>query len=166
MPSKVQSPTDQVTQQLAAIGLQIRAQRKALKVSATTTAEASGMSRVTLHRIEQGEPSVTVGAYANALAALGMGMRVGTVAEMATKEATHPPLWLPARVRLADYPQLKLLAWQVHGTETLTPVEALGIYQRNARHMDTKALEPAERELIEALQLALGDGAKGGPRDA
>jgi transcriptional regulator with XRE-family HTH domain len=36
---------------------------KALKVSATTAAEAAGMSRMTLHRIERGEPSVTMGAY-------------------------------------------------------------------------------------------------------
>jgi len=35
--------------------------RKALRVSATVAAEAAGMSRVTLHRIEKGEPSVTMG---------------------------------------------------------------------------------------------------------
>jgi hypothetical protein len=30
------------------------------------------MSRVTLHRIEKGEPPVTMGAWSNAIAALGM----------------------------------------------------------------------------------------------
>jgi hypothetical protein len=48
------------------------------------------------------------------------------------------------------------LAWQVHGTDELTPREALGIYERNARHLDMKAMEPGERELLDALRLALG----------
>ena len=37
----------------------------------------------------------------------------------------HPPLWLPARVRLADYPQLKQLAWQVHGAKPV-PIVLFG----------------------------------------
>ena len=40
----------------------------------------------------------------------------------------------------------------------LTPAEALGIYERNARHLVTQALQPSERNLIDALRLALGDG--------
>ena len=42
----------------------LRALRQELKVSTRETAEAAGLSRVTLHRIERGNPSVTVGAYA------------------------------------------------------------------------------------------------------
>lgn len=34
------------------------------------------MSRVTLHRIERGEPSVTMGAYLNALAVLGLDFEI------------------------------------------------------------------------------------------
>jgi transcriptional regulator with XRE-family HTH domain len=54
------------------LGAQLRALRKALKVNVTVAAEAAGISRVTLHRIEKGEPSVTMGAWANVAAALGM----------------------------------------------------------------------------------------------
>src|SRR5574343_1891470 len=72
MPSKTPPSLPAVTEQLAALGIRIRARRKALKVSATALAEAAGMSRVSVHRIEQGEPSVTMGAYLNVLAALGM----------------------------------------------------------------------------------------------
>ncbi len=58
----------------------------------------------------------------------------------------------PARIRLADYPQLKQLAWQIQGTEELTPTEALDIYERNQRHLDAASLDPRERALIDALR--------------
>lgn len=64
---------------------------------------------------------------------------------------------LPLRIRLAEYPQLKLLAWQVQGTDELLPREAYGIYQRNWRHVDTLALMPHEARLIEALRTVYGD---------
>ena len=166
MPSTIQVTDEAVAQKLTAISLQIRAQRKALKISATVAAEACGISRVTLYRIEHGEPSVTIGAYMNALAALGLDLRVVSSTDVAAEPIEHPPLWIPARVRLADYPQLKQLAWQVHGTDALTPAEALSIYERNARHLDSQALAPAERMLIDALRVALADGSKHEPHDA
>ena len=67
--------------------------------------------------------------------------------------------WISARIRLADYPQLKQFVWQVHGTDVLTPAEALSIYECNWRHLDVQALSPSERDLVDALRLALGDGA-------
>ena len=72
MPSKSPVNTDACAAQLQALGAQIRSQRKALRLSATVTAEAAGVSRVTLHRIEKGEPSVTMGAWCSAIAALGL----------------------------------------------------------------------------------------------
>lgn len=157
MPAK--SPTNPavISEQLAALGARIRAQRKALRVSATALAEAAGMSRVSVHRIEQGEPSVTIGAYLNVLAALGMTFSATAVGDEASESSTDDKAgWLPARVRLADYPALKHLAWQVQGTDELTPREALGIYERNWRHVDESALLPRERNLIDALRLAFG----------
>ena len=166
MPLKIQAEASAITEKLVAIGLQIRTQRKALKINATVAAEACGISRVTLYRIEHGESSVTMGAYMNALAALGLDLRAVSSTDVAAKSTEHPPLWIPARVRLADYPQLKQLAWQVHGTEELTPAEALSMYERNARHLDMQALEPAERTLIDGLRVALGDGSQGHPNNA
>lgn len=142
---------------LQALGAQIRAQRKALRLSATVTAEAAGMSRVTLHRIEKGEPSVTMGAWCNALAALGMVVQARTVIDEHVSTAQPPDHadWIPTRVRLTNYPQLRTLAWQVHGTDTLTPSEALDIYERNARHLDWHAMSANEQALLKALPLAL-----------
>ena len=156
MPSKSPINTDACAAQLQALGAQIRSQRKTLRLSATVTAEAAGVSRVTLHRIEKGEPSVTIGAWCSAMAALGMELQarsgVDAIAAAAAPDRTG---WIPARVALADYPQLRALAWQVHGTDTLTPVEALGIYERNARHLDLQAMSADEQALLDALRLAL-----------
>lgn len=163
MPASSPAISTAAVEDLVRLGQQIRARRKALRVNATAAAEAAGMSRVTLHRIENGEPSVTMGAYVNAMAALGLEFGILGPANPAANPAADTAEgagegWIPARIRLADYPQLKQLAWQVHGTDTLTPVEALGIYERNSRHLDLRVLEPRERHLIDALRLALGDG--------
>jgi transcriptional regulator with XRE-family HTH domain len=163
MSAKTTLPDDQSAIQLQPLGEQLRARRKALRVSSTAAAEAAGMSRVTLHRIEKGEPSVACGAWANAAAALGMTLMVRKAADAEAANGRASPAdltqWIPVRVRLADYPQLKALAWQVHGTDTLSPLEALGIYERNARHLDIAAMTPTEQALLEALRAGLGDAA-------
>lgn len=153
MPASPPPIPQAVADRLALLGEKIRAQRKALKVNATAAAQAAGMSRVTLHRIERGEPSVTIGAYLNALAVLGLDFEV--FAPAATeREKTYLTGWIPARIRLDEYPQLKQLAWQVHA-DTLTPAEALSIYTRNKRHIDERVMDERERELVKALHLAL-----------
>lgn len=162
MPAKSPPPSESSAAQLQALGQQLRARRKALRVSSMATAEAAGMSRVTLHRIEKGEPSVAAGAWANAMAALGMTLLARNAEDTRTAGERAQPAdlaaWIPVRVRLADYPQLKALAWQIHGTDTLSPMEALGIYERNARHLDTAAMSPAEQALLQALRTGLGGG--------
>lgn len=158
MPAQAPIIANTVADKLIAMGKQIRAHRKVLRISATTTAEAAGMSRVTLHRIESGEPSVTMGAYLNAMAALGMNFDLIKPADLVADHTSADCKGLiPARIRLADYPQLKKLAWQVHGTDELTPLEALSIYERNWRHVDLQAMEPGEQQLVDALRLGLGE---------
>ena len=156
MPAPTPVLANAVAEKLSALGRQIRAQRKMLRVSATDTAQAAGMSRVTLHRIESGEASVTMGAYLNAMAALSLDFGILEPSEEGepTTDADRAG-WIPTRVRLSQYPQLKQLAWQVHGTDELTPAEALSIYERNARHLEVDKLQPRERQLIDALRLAL-----------
>lgn len=158
MPAKPPETSKAAAERLLELGKRIRARRKSLRVSAIAAAESAGMSRVTLHRIERGEPSVTMGAYLNALIALGMDFGINKrSASNSDKENQDKPGWIPVRVDLENYPQLKQLAWQVQGTNELKPAEALGIYERNWRHVDISALEPQERNLIEALRLVFGD---------
>ena len=158
MPSKPPATPSATADQLKAMGQQVRTHRKALRISATTVAQAAGMSRVTLHRIESGSPAVTMGAYLNAMAALGLQFGLFNPAEPAARAAdADRDGWIPARIELANYSQLKQLAWQVHGTGALTPVEAHDIYERNWRHVDEQTLEPRERQLINALRLGFGE---------
>lgn len=157
MPAKPPYIAKNIADQLSALGQQIRARRKALGINATATAESAGMSRVTLHRIEKGEPAVTMGAYANVMAVLGLDFGLVNAAAF-----TEPDLasvhegWIPARIRLADYAQLRQLAWQVQGVDAISPVEAWDIYERNWRHLDEQLMTDHERQLVDALRLAFG----------
>lgn len=139
---------------LLALAGQVRARRKVLGVNATAVAEAAAVSRVTLHRIERGEATVSMGAYLRVLDALGMSLSAND------RTPLDPAQHIPVRISLEKYPQLKKLAWQLKPGAELTPLEALGIYQRNARHIDHQALDPAERALIDALRLGLEEGAR------
>ena len=150
MPAKSPPVAPQIAIQLAALGERIRAQRERQKVSATDAAEAAGMSRVTLHRIEAGEPSVSIGHWAALADALGLVLTLAAPASPADP--------LPPSLRLEDYPALRQLAWQTPGVEALTPAEALALYERNWRHVDQAALQPHERALIARLAEAFGGG--------
>jgi len=156
MPAAGPILTHQAAEALVALGQTVRARRKALRISAVAASEAVGISRVTLHRIEKGEPSVTMGAYMATCVALGLRAHVAPPERLNQDATSNRQEWIPVRVRLADYPKLKELAWQVHGTPELTPREALGIYERNWRHVDPALLSQSEKDLVDALRRGLG----------
>ena len=160
MPATSPLPDAAARRQLGLIGERIRAQRKAQRINAATAAQAAGMSRVTLHRIEGGEASVTMGAYLNAAAALGLEIGVVTPQEGQQNAAAKPAQVAspPAAVRLADYPQLRRLAWHIQGIDALTPKEALNLYERNWRHVDQDAMDPKEKALLKSLVQHVGGG--------
>ena len=135
-------------------GEQIRMHRKLLKLSAVATAEASGISRMTLNRIESGEASVTLGAYLNVISALGL--EVELIDPKAANKATNE---VPEKIHIADYPQLKKLAWQLKDTTELTAKEALDLYERNWRHIEKAKLSANERQFIRNLLVKLGRSA-------
>lgn len=158
MPSKVQIlESHEHAERVRRLGERIRARRKGLGVSATAAAEAAGMSRVTWHRIEKGEFSVTIGAWFNALAVLGLEFSIGP--EDLDHQSINPEEAIPVQIRLTDYPQLQSLAWQVSDSEFVTPREAMDTYERNWRHLDEGALEQGERALIDNLRNVFGTAA-------
>ena len=148
---------------LISLGSALLTQRKALKLSAIVTAEAAGVSRVTLHRIERGEPSVSMGAYAAVGKALGMVLQAlpheqmprAAPADQSGSTGTVEPLHaIPVRISLNDYPVLKSLAWHMPYASTVSPPEAFDLYERNARHIQAADLTPPEQALMQALQEA------------
>lgn len=143
-------PFDQ--KRLALLGERIRAARKRQKVTAIATAEAAGISRVTLHRIERGEPTVAIGAWVAVVSALGLRF------DLLDARSTAGTKSLPRMIRLRDFPQLKQLAWQLQGVEEITPQDALDLYERNWRHLDRAALSDDEAALIDALSREIGGG--------
>ena len=100
MPAKAPPIGEILAARLVAIGSRLHAHRKQHKVTATSAAEAAGISRATLHRIERGEPSVTMGAYLSAIAALGLELEV---ADPPTGRAFERQPGVPASIRLDAY---------------------------------------------------------------
>lgn len=56
---------------LKTVGENIKLARLRRNITATMLAERAGMNRITLRKIENGDRSVTIGAYANVLFCLG-----------------------------------------------------------------------------------------------
>ena len=144
---------DKAQKQLRKLGFQIKAQRKGLGISAAATAESSGISRVTLHRIEKGEKSVSMAAYMNVIIALGLNLELSPLSQ---KKRSLLEKKLPRKIPLNQYPQLRRLAWQLKETQSVSPKEALEIYERNWRHIDIESIDSEERELIKQLLDAFG----------
>ncbi|MEZ0366518.1 helix-turn-helix domain-containing protein [Mycobacterium sp. pUA109] len=138
---------------LTELGGELRNRRLALGVSAVTTAEAAGMSRVTLHRIEAGSPAVTIGAYLNAAAALGLRLTLDEPQHRRrpAHEAAPGQDAPETTVRVGDFPQLHAIAWQLRAETELTGVEALQLYERNWRHVDQAAMSDEERAFVQQL---------------
>ena len=134
---------------LARLGARIRGRRKALGVTLVACAEAAGVSRVTLHRIEAGNASVTIGAYVNVAAALGLHLVVPLL---------DPPGAEPVTVLVGDYPGLRALAWQTDAGTAITETEALNLYERGWRHLDQEVLTDRERAFIQHLADAFSNG--------
>lgn len=140
---------------LQELGQKIRDRRKELKINSVATAEAAEISRVTLYRIERGEASVAMGAYMSVISALGLSLELANPTDQKTAKARVLKS-LPQEISLSKYKQLKRLAWQLKKTKTLSPQEALDIYERNWRHLDVESLDAQEKELIELLLASFG----------
>ncbi len=152
MPAKAPKISAAAQEQLRLLGEAVRRARKQQKVSAISTGEAAGISRITLYRIERGEPGVAIGAWVAVADALALRL------DFAGAGTARKPTDLPERISLNQYPQLKKLAWQLAGVEDVSAREAFNLYERNWRHVDTAKLSAKEAGLIEALSISRGGG--------
>jgi transcriptional regulator with XRE-family HTH domain len=72
MAKKTTIQTPKVSDILKNLGENIKLARKRRSISATMLSERAGMTRMTLRAIENGEPTVSLGAYTNVLFSLGL----------------------------------------------------------------------------------------------
>jgi transcriptional regulator with XRE-family HTH domain len=72
MGKKTALQTPKLAAILKLLGENIRLARRRRRLSMAMLAERAGMTRITLHAIEKGVPTVSLGAYANALFSLGL----------------------------------------------------------------------------------------------
>jgi transcriptional regulator with XRE-family HTH domain len=143
------------------LGAKIAAQRKALGVRAQSAARSAGISRVTLHRIEKGETSVSLGAYLQVCQVLGLHLGILTAdggGAPQNLQPTNPLVVDGPHIRIGDYSQLTALAWQLDVNTLLTDVEARGIYERNQRFLDVQQINSHERALMQRLIAEIGMG--------
>ena len=60
----------------------------------------------------------------------------------------------------ADYPELRLLAWNRDITRPILREEAFALYERNWRFVDAAHLTAAETQLIQSLERQFGAGGR------
>ena len=90
-----------VQRSLRKLGSDVRDARRRRRISTTVMAERAGISRPTLRKVEDGDPSVSLGIYASVLFVLGMDDRLGEIAD-ATNDQLGLALQqeeLPERIR-------------------------------------------------------------------
>ena len=83
MPRKTPPLPLPVRRSLKKLGSDIREARLRRRIQTTVMADRVQISRPTLRKLEQGDPSVGIGAYATALYVLGMVDRLTDLADIA-----------------------------------------------------------------------------------
>lgn len=92
-----------VVRALRKLGHDMRDARRRRRIPVAIMAERASVSRMTLHKVEKGDPSVSAGTYATVLFALGMADRLADLADARhdavglAMEEEH----LPERIRLS-----------------------------------------------------------------
>ena len=165
MPAKPTPLPETEGQLLVELGERLRMARLRRKLTAEEVAGEAGITRVTLHRAERGEPAITTGTLIKVMGVLGLSGDFALLARddklgrlmqddrLRTRRRTTTSTRLPphrlGRIRIDDYPQLKQIAWHLGpNTAELAPEEAFALYERNWRHVDPQAMDAGERALL------------------
>jgi transcriptional regulator with XRE-family HTH domain len=75
-----------ISRALRKLGQDIRDARLRRRIPVTIMAARAGLSRMTLSKIEKGEPSTSLGAYASVLFVLGLEGRIADLADIKNDE--------------------------------------------------------------------------------
>jgi transcriptional regulator with XRE-family HTH domain len=82
MARKRVSPPIPVKRALQKLGEDIRDARRRRRIPVAILAERASISRMTFSKVEKGDPGVSMGIYATVLFVLGMGERLGELADV------------------------------------------------------------------------------------
>ena len=172
MPARPATLPPTFAQLLAELGERLRNARLRRKLTAGDVAASAGVSRVTVHRAERGEPAIATGTLIRIMGALGLAGDLALLARddktgrllqdgqlrarRSTAAAATKP---PRRIRVERYPQLRQIAWHPGApTLELGPEEAFALYERNWRHVDRAAMTASEAALVRRLTATVGNG--------
>jgi transcriptional regulator with XRE-family HTH domain len=75
-----------VKRALTKFGQDIRSARLRRRITTTTMAERAFITRMTLRKVEKGDPGVSLGIYATVLFVLGLAPRIADLADTRTDE--------------------------------------------------------------------------------
>ena len=92
------------------------------------------------------------------VALLARDDKAGHLVQDAQLPARRAGTSFPRRIRLAKYPQLRSIAWGLAEDAEVGPTEAFQLYERNWRHVEMAAMEPAEQALLAKLTATIGKG--------
>ncbi|MCF6766366.1 helix-turn-helix domain-containing protein [Thiotrichales bacterium 19S3-7] len=100
-----------IQKSLRKLGKDINHARRRRRITMELMSERAGFSRITLSKIEKGDPSVSLGAYASALFVLGMTNHLEKVAD-ASHDIVGQELEeenLPRRIRIPKHTKSKTI---------------------------------------------------------
>lgn len=137
--------------ELTKLGADLKLQRKRLGVTAEIAAKASGISRVTLHRIESGSSGASIGAVHQVASALGLELKlcdrnVHLANDLETEEV------VPLKIVIDRYPFLKRLCWHIPNQTVLSAREAHDIYEKGSKFLQDTEVADEELRLIANLK--------------
>lgn len=160
---------DENAQMLLDLGARLRMARKRRNLSAAHVAEAAGITRVTLNRLEVGEPAAaTLGTLTKVMDVLGLAGDLVLIArddkrghQIRDEQLLQkkPPA-LPRLIPLKDLPHLReVAAWHIRNADAkVTPAEAFELYERNWRHIEPKLIVGKEARLLAQMTKTVGKG--------
>ena len=92
-----------VKRALAKLGQDIRSARVRRRITTTTMAQRAFITRMTLRKVERGDPGVSLGIYATVLFVLGLTPRLADLADARSDEVglQLEEEYLPKRIRHA-----------------------------------------------------------------
>jgi len=130
-----------VEHELTRLGKALRAAREQARLTQQDLAKRAGLTRQKLIQIEQGRPGVAHGTYEAVATWLGLQLAL-----------------VPATVRLGDYAQLRMIAWNRKQNDLVSQEEALALYERNWDLVDAEKMLPEEQALLQRLIKVHGNG--------